>query len=61
MYGRNGKQYVQGYMPAYIQGKTALCTMVERLTDHEEEGGLYSLECPLHSTSGMITDGPLQS
>ena len=61
MYGWNGRQYVQGYMPVYIQGKTALCTMVKRQTDTEEDGGLYSLECLLDSTSGMITDRSLHS
>ena len=61
MYGRNGRQYVQGYMPAYLQGKTALCTMVERETDNAGEGDLYSIEWPLHSRSGMIINGPLQT
>lgn len=45
-------------MPVYIQEKTALCTMVRRQTDSEEDGGLYSFECLL-GFNMMHDSGPL--
>lgn len=58
MCGWNGRKYVQGCMPVYIQEKTALCTMVRRQTDSEEDGGLYSFECLL-GFNMMHDSGPL--